>query len=200
MYFAFLAFAMYPAELSRVQAEIDSVIGNGRLPSMADRAQLPHTEAFIKEVHRFHTVGPTNVPHRLVKDDVYSGYFFPKGSIVLANNEGMHHDYRTYRDPRIFDPARFLPEITGRPAEQNSYTIGFGFGRRKCPGIKIAEANVFLTCAIAAAVFDIRKPIVDGQTVDPIYEKLPGGICHAKPFAVAITPRSKKAEALLRGE
>lgn len=44
--------ARYPHLQNRAQIEIDSVIGNERLPSIDDRAQLPYTNAVVKEVVR----------------------------------------------------------------------------------------------------------------------------------------------------
>ena len=37
----------------KAQAEIDRVIGNGRLPTLADQANLPYIEAIMTEVLRW---------------------------------------------------------------------------------------------------------------------------------------------------
>ena len=48
---------LYP-ELQRMgQKEIDEVIGNDRLPTMADRERLPYLNALMKEVLRLNPVG-----------------------------------------------------------------------------------------------------------------------------------------------
>ena len=39
------------------QKEIDEVIGNDRLPTMADRERLPYVNALMKEVLRLNPVG-----------------------------------------------------------------------------------------------------------------------------------------------
>lgn len=49
---------LYPAAQKRAQAELDTVIGNDRLPSLDDRARLPFLEALVQEVFRWHPVGP----------------------------------------------------------------------------------------------------------------------------------------------
>jgi cytochrome P450 len=41
----------------------------------------------------------------------------------------MLKDPRTYKDPEIFNPERFL----GANPERDPYEITFGFGRRYCP-------------------------------------------------------------------
>ena len=38
-----------------------------------------------KQAFKFLTSPTTAVPHRLVKDDVYEGYFLPAGSMVIGN-------------------------------------------------------------------------------------------------------------------
>jgi cytochrome P450 len=45
----------------KAQAEIDAVVGPDRLPSFADRHSLPYTEALVKEIHRWHVVGPVGM-------------------------------------------------------------------------------------------------------------------------------------------
>jgi cytochrome P450 len=42
----------------KAQDEIDRVIGTDRLPTLADREQLPYIEALVKEVFRWNPVAP----------------------------------------------------------------------------------------------------------------------------------------------
>jgi cytochrome P450 len=49
---------LYPDVQKRAQAEIDSVVGNSRLPSHEDRTNLPYVEALFKEVLRWNPVAP----------------------------------------------------------------------------------------------------------------------------------------------
>lgn len=101
----FLSMALFPEAQKRAQAEIDRVIGTDRLPTFSDRDDLPYVNALVKEVMRWHSVAPTGdglptgthqtldvnpsipagVPHRVMTDDNYNGYFIPKGSLVIAN-------------------------------------------------------------------------------------------------------------------
>jgi hypothetical protein len=67
-------------EIQRVaQGEIDSVIGNNRLPTFDDRASLPYIEAIYRELLRFAPPVPLCIPHSTNEDDHYKGYFIPKG-------------------------------------------------------------------------------------------------------------------------
>lgn len=54
----FLVMSLYPDVQKKAQDEIDSVIGNGRLPRFEDRDNLPYVDALVKEVFRFHPVAP----------------------------------------------------------------------------------------------------------------------------------------------
>jgi cytochrome P450 len=42
----------------KAQAEIDTVVGNDRLPTFADRANLPYVNALVSEVFRWNSVLP----------------------------------------------------------------------------------------------------------------------------------------------
>lgn len=44
------------------QAELDVVIGSGRLPTLADREDLPYINAVVLEVLRWNSVAPTGSP------------------------------------------------------------------------------------------------------------------------------------------
>ena len=75
--------ASNPHVQTRAQAELDSVVGTDRLPTMADRSALPYMNALVSEILRSHVVVPTGAPHRVTEDDVYEGYFIPKGSLIM---------------------------------------------------------------------------------------------------------------------
>jgi cytochrome P450 len=76
---------MHPDVQAKAKAEIDEVIGFDRLPVLSDQSQLPYVKAVISEVLRYGQVAPQGLPHRLRANDVYKGYFIPKGSIVFPN-------------------------------------------------------------------------------------------------------------------
>jgi hypothetical protein len=62
---------LYPETRRKAQAEIDRVIGNDRLPTLADQPNLPYTDALVKEVFRWNPVVP------LGKSAVFQGYGSP---------------------------------------------------------------------------------------------------------------------------
>jgi hypothetical protein len=58
IYSFFLAMTLHPEVQRKAQEEIDRVVGNDRLPSFADRQQLPYVDAIAKEVFRWNAVAP----------------------------------------------------------------------------------------------------------------------------------------------
>ncbi|OHE90778.1 cytochrome P450 [Colletotrichum orchidophilum] len=81
----FLAMMVHPEIQKKAQEEIDRVVGSARLPNIQDREKLPYIEALVKEIMRWHPIGPMGLPHSSTEDDVFEGYFIPKGSMVLPN-------------------------------------------------------------------------------------------------------------------
>ena len=57
---------LYPEVQRKAQAEIDRVIGNDRLPTLADRANLPYVDAVAKEVLRWRPAAPFGKHNALV--------------------------------------------------------------------------------------------------------------------------------------
>ena len=90
-----LAMVLYPEVQRRAQAEIDSVVGEDRLPTFEDRSSLPYVESVLRETFRWHPILPNGilpcrvispslktligVPHATLTDDIFDGYFIPKG-------------------------------------------------------------------------------------------------------------------------
>ncbi|KAJ7480162.1 cytochrome P450 [Mycena galericulata] len=196
IYAFFKAMALYPDVQAKAQSEIDSVVGNDRLPGFSDKEQLPYTTALALEVHRWHTVVPTGVPHRVTEDNVHEGYFFPKGSLVITNIWKMAHDPRVYTNPMSFDPERFIAK-EGKKPELDPRDMSFGFGRRICPGRVLADASVFITVAMTLAMFNISKHF-DGSEIN--VEQTTGVISHPSAFKCSIQPRSEKARDIIQAD
>jgi cytochrome P450 len=75
-----MAMALYPEVARKAQDEIDAVVGCGCLPEFEHKSQLPYCEALVREVFRWRPIVPMGVPHSTIEDDIYEGYFIPKGS------------------------------------------------------------------------------------------------------------------------
>ncbi|KAK0436559.1 cytochrome P450 [Armillaria borealis] len=220
IYAFFKAMLLYPDIQAKAQAEIDAVIGGDRLPRFDDRERLPYVNALALEVSRWHTVGPLGLPHCVTEDDVQSGYFVPKGSLVYANIWKMLHDPAVYDQPFEFKPERFI-RTEGKEPELDPHKLAFGFGRRVCPGRALADTSIFISCAMALSIFDISKYSEDGVASEPDTEHTAGTIrqeisllclgmtfltvplvsfSHPTSFKCAIKARSDKALGLINEE
>lgn len=73
---------MYPEVQRKAQAELDAVVGRGRMPEFADHSELPYIQAMVKEVLRWRPTIPSGVAHMSMEDQEYGGYLIPKGAIV----------------------------------------------------------------------------------------------------------------------
>ncbi|KAF9463769.1 cytochrome P450 [Collybia nuda] len=195
-YAFFLAMVLNPEVQKKAQAEIDAVIGNERLPSLADRSQLPYIMALVTEVLRWNSVAPTGVPHTAMEDGIISGYLIPKGSIIITNLWNMLHDPEVYPDPFTFDPDRHIA-TEGKPAQRDPRNVCFGYGRRVCPGMHLAEASLFSVISQSLAVFDITKTIENGVPITPPHENTSGIISFPEPYKCTIKPRSQRAISLI---
>lgn len=78
--------AQHPEILTKAQKEIDSVVGNSRLPTFEDRPHLPYVDAIVKECLRISSPVPLGLPRRITEDNVYKDQFIPKGTLVFGNN------------------------------------------------------------------------------------------------------------------
>jgi len=64
-----MALVSYPEVQKKAFAEIDAVIGSGRIPSLDDMDELPYVKALIREVHRYRPVFPMAIPHASLQDE-----------------------------------------------------------------------------------------------------------------------------------
>ncbi|KAF9527231.1 cytochrome P450 [Crepidotus variabilis] len=194
-----LTFLMYmilnPEVQRKGQAELDSVVGHDRLPSISDRADLPYIRGIITETLRRGPPVPLCTPHAAHEDDVYRGYAIPKGAWIMANIWHMYNDPEQFPDPEVFSPERY----NGDDVEMEKVKgLAFGFGRRTCPGKHFTEALFYSIVATILATCDVLPGLdVNGKEVLPKVEYEAGSITQPKPFPLRIKPRSPQAAALL---
>ncbi|KAI0822975.1 O-methylsterigmatocystin oxidoreductase [Trametes gibbosa] len=195
-----LAMVQHPEVQRKAQQELDAVIGPDRLPEFSDRESLPYINAVVKEVTRWHSVVPLGVSHRVMEEDVYNGFRIPAGSILVPNAWAMSRDPLAYDCPDDFIPERFLKERLDGEETRDPEKYQFGFGRRICPGRHFANNALFITVASLLHVFDIEAPL--GENGKPMRVApnimLDFFLAYPEKFECRITPRSKKAEALVR--
>ena len=157
-----LAMLLNPHVMRKGQEAVDAVVPASRLPTFDDLPSMPYINQIVKEVFRWRPVFPLNIPHLNATEDEVNGYYVPADSIVFGNAWAMHRDPDRYESPLEFKPERFEKNkhkssfessIEADPMDRDHYI--FGWGRRICPGIHLAEASILLLAARLLWAFDI---------------------------------------------
>ena len=125
---------MNPKIQTRVQEELDRVIGHDRVVSLKDRSNLPYTEATLMEVQRMSSILPVGAPRATNVDTRLNGYDIPKGTVIMANIWAVHHDPEIWDNPEEFRPERFLDNVGGlqRREELIPFSIGKIWNKSNC--------------------------------------------------------------------
>ncbi|KAJ3907353.1 cytochrome P450-like protein, partial [Lentinula edodes] len=135
------------------------------------------------------------------QDDIYKGYFLPKGSLIMANVWSILHDEEDYPEPDLFNPSRFLDADGKIDPEVKDPTIpAFGFGRRVCPGKHMALASLWIVVASILACYSIEPELDEnGNLIKPKARWYSGPTLfnHPLPFKCRFVPRSKDVEVSL---
>ncbi|RPD59286.1 cytochrome P450 [Lentinus tigrinus ALCF2SS1-7] len=166
-----LAMVLYPEAQRKAHKELDAVVGRSRLPTLDDFESLVYIQAMVKEILRWHPVGPLGVQHRSTEDDVYEGYFIPKGTICIANIWGINRDPELWGpDADQFKPDRHIGSdgklAPSPPDTKEEGHVSFGFGRRICVGRHLGRNSLFLNIASVLWMFTVKAPLgPDGQEV-----------------------------------
>jgi cytochrome P450 len=115
----------------------------------------------------------------------------PKGTVIFVNVWGLHHDESKFTNPDSFDPDHYknhpflASEYANTPDYENRDHYGYGLcstilifeiplmkhsgnGRRLCPGIHLADRNLFHAISKMLWAFKIEKGSdpETGQIVD----------------------------------
>ncbi|KAI1892057.1 hypothetical protein AGOR_G00150060 [Albula goreensis] len=139
---ALLFMMKYPEIQEKVQAEIDRVVGQSRQPTMADRANMPYTDAVIHEVQRMGNIVPINAPRMSNKDTTLGGHLIPKGTAVLTILTSVMYDKSVWETPDTFNPGHFL-DSEGNFVRKDAF-LPFSAGKRVCLGEQLARMELFL--------------------------------------------------------
>jgi len=158
--------AIHPDIQKKAQKEIDQLLGGERLPTLSDMDDLPYVYAMLKEIYRWHTPLPISIPKSLREDDVYKGYYLPKGAIVMENVWAIFQDPAVYPEPHVFNPERFLKDGKLDPSVRDPEDRVFGSSRRICPGKYFANRALFLRFATILATFNIKPGTNDKGEVE----------------------------------
>lgn len=166
-------------KLKRLQDEARAVYAGcmdaktGRITSVPERAELDklvYADCCLRESLRKYSVVPT-VVRKNNQDVELEKYKVCKGSTLMVNMQGVHHNPEYWPEPLVYKPERFLEPI-------KPYTfLPFIEGPRMCLGqyLSLLESRVVLSILLLTYKFEVTN------TAD-------AGLKH--PFMVPIIPKT----------
>lgn len=199
-----------PEVKTKVQAELEDVIGPQRLPQIEDMKDLPYTRATLYEIMRRSSVVPMGTTHatdRYVhktqnigesqsfhifsfffrRTVEFEGFTIPKNTHVIPLLHAVHMNPEKWDNPQEFRPERFL-NSEGQVFKPENF-MPFGVGQRMCLGDHLAEKELFLFFSSLLHVYDVSNPAqklpslrgITGVTVTPVE------------YEISIAPRNTEA-------
>jgi cytochrome P450 len=138
----------HPEVETRLEAEVDAVLGGARPVAAEDLPRLELTRRVVTESMRLYPPAWT-VARRAVEDVPVGGHLVRAGETVVMSQWVIHRDPGLHPEPLRFDPDRWLPER--RAALPRLAYFPFGAGPRICVGEGFAWAEATLALAAIAA-------------------------------------------------
>ncbi|NXJ79117.1 CP2DK protein, partial [Trogon melanurus] len=181
---AFLYMLLHPEIQSKVQAEIDKVIGRERPPTMQDQVNMPYTNAVIHEVQRYGDIVPAGLPHKTYRDTELQGFFIPKGTTIITNLSSVLKDETVWEKPNEFYPEHFL-DANGQFVKREAF-LPFSAGRRVCLGEQLARMELFLFFTTLLQKFSFVLP---EDQPKPQEDGLYALISYPHPYLMRAVPR-----------
>ncbi|XP_041367164.1 cytochrome P450 2D3-like [Gigantopelta aegis] len=170
----------------RLQQELDSVTEQGS--SMKNTHDTPFTDAVIKETMRISPPNPFGIPHTTNDDIHVENFVIPKGTNVMINIWQIHHDKNVWKNPRSFQPQRFLSEdgkTTNKQTMKNF--MPFSGGARPCIGRRTARTFMHMFTISLFKHFNVSLEQTDFEDID-IEGSMTFGLDPA-PYKIRITRR-----------
>lgn len=149
--------------MSKLREELSTV---AQPASWTQLERLPYLTAVIEEAHRL-SFGVTARTARIARETLiytptsYAAYSsnigksfkIPAGTPMSTTTLSAHTAPSVFPDPFVFDPERWLGD-EGRKLQK--YQMSFGKGSRKCLGIELARAEMYLVTVALVQGFDMN--------------------------------------------
>ncbi|MCW1969941.1 MAG: cytochrome P450 [Anaerolineae bacterium] len=169
---AWYLLSQHPEIEAKLHGELDRVLG-GRTPTLADLAQLPYTDAIIKETLRLYPAAYLTA-REAIEDVVIGGYQLKAGREVIVPIYALHRDPRYYDAPEAFRPDRWLENggTLEKRLPKGAY-LPFGMGPRVCIGNMFASMEARLLLATIARRWQLRLAPDQQVAVEPLVTLCP---------------------------
>ncbi|KAK8918766.1 Premnaspirodiene oxygenase [Platanthera zijinensis] len=131
----------HPEVMQKAQLEVRKAFNGTTKIKENDSDELQYLHCVIKETLRLHPPAPLLVPRTCSETVELSGYTIPAKSRIMINVGAIMRDPKYWENPESFCPERFQGSHLDLKGTHFEY-FPFGSGRRICPGITFALANI----------------------------------------------------------
>nr|AYM55645.1 cytochrome p450 [Croton stellatopilosus] len=172
----------HPQVMEKAKKELSTKLDDQEnLIYESDLSKLPYLQNIITETLRLHPAGPLLIPHFSSTHCKVGGYNIEPNTWLLVNAWTIH------RDPMLWEnAAQFKPERFENRSSEGYKFLGFGLGRRSCPGMGLANRVVGSTLASMVQCFEWGK--TSDQQID-MSEGVGLTMPKAQPLEVMCKPR-----------
>ncbi|KAK1409825.1 hypothetical protein QVD17_36354 [Tagetes erecta] len=171
----------------KLQSEVRSCTGRIRNVGELDTKKMTYLKMVVKETLRLHSPVPLLIPHLCLSHTEIAGYNVYPSTPVLINAWGIARDPSTWGE----NAAEFYPErfenLDGDFGRDRFEMLPFGGGRRSCPAINTAPANVEFVIATLVYWFDWELP--GGMKCEDLNMEDGGTLTLGKKMPLCLVPK-----------
>ncbi|KAL2463745.1 Cytochrome [Forsythia ovata] len=173
----------HPIIMDKLQNEVRGILNGKQNIADNDLEKMLLLKAVIKETLRYHSSIPFLA--RITGQDVQiMGYDIAAGTMIIINSWAIGRDPESWEESGKFQPERFLNSSIDFKG-LDFQLIPFGAGRRRCPGIGFAMANIEFALASIVQKFDWKLP--NGEKEEDLdMTEHPGITVHRKKPLLAV--------------
>ncbi len=152
--------AKHPWAVERVRQEVRHALV-GAAPRYMDLEQMPYPRMVLNERLRLFPPAWT-LGRRALGEDNIGGYFIAPNTVIAVCIYSLHRHPAFWDEPDVFNPERFLPEVSAR-RHKFSY-VPFGAGPRQCIGNNFGLMEAAPVIACIAQRFELHlMPGIEAQ-------------------------------------
>ena len=156
--------AKHPEVVEQLRRELSSLGVDA--PPLESIARLPYLNATIKEAMRLYPPSTALFNRVALRDVVIGDTPVSKGTLAVIPIWQLHHDPRSFAEPEVYRPERFMP---GAPDIPRGAYLPFGAGPHFCLGQHFATVEMALIAAHLIQNFDFA--LAEGTTLpEPVVD------------------------------